>query len=731
MPIGLAGFLLTIILSVLPLYVSSQQIETQISADTITVKSGEILQAEGNVIIQYGDNTIKAKSLMFNQKTNELQIDEVKEFYDGKAIRFSADKAELDRELSEGVISAANLILDETIKIRAGEVRLKDGEISSAQGISRVTSCEVCEHKEPNWHLTASSADRDVENLNIVYRNVTVRVKGFPVAYIPYLRMPDPSVSRARGFLVPEAALTSNLATGIKLPYFIPLGSSRDLLITPYVSSKTKTLEYRYRQKFIRGDLMVKGAFSSDDLIPKKLRYFSQALGSLKLGYGVNLNFDVGKVGDTSYLGDYAYSEESELEAEITLDKTIVGKQQFLEGELSYFREKDQGSSLDEYYSLSGSYVRNISPQSIPGKLRLSANLNSALNVNDDNSFSRPPSSAQLAAGYSLENFLGPAHISTQVFGDFNSFVNSADAGTTNEEFSFKYGASSSISSPLIKKGYKKVTIINPKISLALNGQENDILGDYFIGADELTWGNIFSGKKITSLTESDKKVSVSAGLEGEVLWDNGHFMNISFAAAKLGGLTYTPNTNTGLTNRKVNYLGKFVFQTNTADEVAVNASFSSNGKLLKSDLRGTYTYEKVRLVGNYEMIDQAFDSRLSEDLKTLEFLSSYDLIDRFNVSAGGRYDLTKNQMAKTSLSLDFSSRSWQYQLSQEFLKQEREKFALSAIYDDGCTRLTFSFENRYQDLGASEPVKSLMFRVQLKPFANVVFSQGSDQLTF
>ncbi|GIR86450.1 MAG: hypothetical protein CM15mP85_30740 [Rhodobacterales bacterium] len=48
----------------------------------------------------------------------------------------------------------------------------------------------------------------------------------------------------------------------------------------------------------------------------------------------------MGKVGDTSYLGDYAYSEESELEAEITLDKTIVGKQQFLEGELSYFREK-------------------------------------------------------------------------------------------------------------------------------------------------------------------------------------------------------------------------------------------------------------------------------------------------------------------------------------------------------------------------------------------------------
>ena len=94
-----------------------------------------------------------------------------------------------------------------------------------------MTSCDECEGKEPNWHLSASSANRDSENFNIVYKDVTVRVKGLPIAYIPYLRMPDPSVDRARGFLVPEAVLTSNLASGLKLPYFIPLGLSSDLLL--------------------------------------------------------------------------------------------------------------------------------------------------------------------------------------------------------------------------------------------------------------------------------------------------------------------------------------------------------------------------------------------------------------------------------------------------------------------------------------------------------------------
>ena len=124
--------------------------------------------------------------------------------------------------------------------------------------------------------------------------------------------------------MVPEAVLTSNLASGLKLTYFIQLVLSSDLLITPYFSSKTKTLEYRYRKKFRRGEFKINGAFSDDDLVTNNLRYFSQLVGDYKLGYGINLNFNVGKVGDSSYLGDYVYSDESEFNSEISLRKTIV-----------------------------------------------------------------------------------------------------------------------------------------------------------------------------------------------------------------------------------------------------------------------------------------------------------------------------------------------------------------------------------------------------------------------
>ena len=556
-------------------------------------------------------------------------------------------------------------------------------------------------------------------------------MKGLPIAYIPYLRMPDPSVNRARGFLVPEAVLTSNLASGLKLPYFIPLGLSSDILITPYVSSKTKTLEYRYRKKFRKGELTVNGAFSDDDLVKNDLRYFSQMVGNYQMGYGIDLNFNVGKVGDSSYLGDYVYSEESDFNSDISLKKVIVEKDQFFDGDLSYLRETEQDKSLDEYYSLSGSYIKDISPVNLPGKLRLSANLNSSVNVNDDNSFSRPPSSAQMGIDYNRQTSIGSLKFSNDIYGRYNSFVNSADSGTTNEEFSFQYGASTLISAPLYAKGKGKLRLLNPKLLLSFNDQENDILGDYFIGTEELNWGNVFSGKKIRSLTESETGLSVSMGIERQVFWENGRHLELSFAASKIDNLTYTPGSTMGLEAQDLNYLGKFSYQTKNANTFGANALLSSKGHLLQGDLRGNYSHKKLNLGLNYQTIDQAIDTRLSEDLRTMNFTSEYSLSDDFQVNASGRYDLNYSRMAQTSFGISFDLGSWEYNFTQEYLKQDPDKFSMSAIFDDECTRLTFSFESRYQDIGSSEPVKSLMFRVQLKPFANVVFSQGGDQITF
>ena len=166
---NLIGTFFSIIFLFSPALVLSQKIETRITADTVVVTPEGILKAEGNLVVQHAMVKVKAKSLLFNRKDNSIKFYKISEFSDGQEIVFSALEADINEELSVGIIKAARLLLDETIKIRAEEVRLKNGEISDAKGISRVTSCEECEGKDPKWYLTASSAKRDFENLNIVY----------------------------------------------------------------------------------------------------------------------------------------------------------------------------------------------------------------------------------------------------------------------------------------------------------------------------------------------------------------------------------------------------------------------------------------------------------------------------------------------------------------------------------------------------------------------------------
>ena len=201
-----------------------------------------------------------------------------------------------------------------------------------------------------------------------------------------------------------------------------------------------------------------------------------------------------------------------------------------------------------------------------------------------------------MGINYNQRTSLGPLKFSNGLYGKYNSFVNSDDAGTTNEEFSFQYGASTLISAPLYLRGKGKLKSLNPKLLLSFNGQENDILGDYFIGTEELTWGNIYSSKKVRSLTESETGLSVSLGIERQVFWEDGRHLEVSFSASKIENLTYTPSTTLGLEGRDLNYLGKFSYRTKHADTFAANAQFSSKGRLLQSDVRGNYIHKKLNL---------------------------------------------------------------------------------------------------------------------------------------
>ena len=150
-----------------PIGVYAQDEDLVFSADRVTVQSKDILRANGNVKIQTGETIIKAEEVIINTSSNVIEFSGIKEFSDGVSTELEAEAAILDETLSIGVISAANMLINDKIKIKADRVTLKNGIIETAKNISQVTSCEICKNQTPNWHFSSSSAERDAQNLFI------------------------------------------------------------------------------------------------------------------------------------------------------------------------------------------------------------------------------------------------------------------------------------------------------------------------------------------------------------------------------------------------------------------------------------------------------------------------------------------------------------------------------------------------------------------------------------
>jgi LPS-assembly protein len=137
------------------------------------------------------------------------------------------------------VLQSARLVLDRQLQIAATQIDRVDGRYSQAyQAVA--SSCEVCfDNPTPLWEIRARRVIHDEVEQQLYFEGAQFRVMGVPVIWLPQMRMPDPTLERATGFLAPSVRATDTTGTQIRVPYFIMLGDHRDLTVTPWIGSAT------------------------------------------------------------------------------------------------------------------------------------------------------------------------------------------------------------------------------------------------------------------------------------------------------------------------------------------------------------------------------------------------------------------------------------------------------------------------------------------------------------
>lgn len=294
-------------------HVHSQAAPVLISDQVSYDSQSQLFMATGNVEVYFDGSKLTAPTVTYDKLSDRFSIEGpfVLVGASGSSVTYG-EFADLSSDLADGVIYAVNQIIEDNLQVSANKVIRSSSSLTQFDRV-RASSCRVCSTSDiPLWEVRAREAWHDDEAKTVTFRHAQLRIRNVPVAYTPWLRLPDPSVERSDGFLAPVLSINSLLGNRVGIPYFKTMGNHADVTVTPYLgfqSNVLSTVEGRYRKRFYSGFLELNGALSSDDFTERQWRSYLFTNGQFNFENGVDLEFSSQAASDSAYIGTYDFFE--------------------------------------------------------------------------------------------------------------------------------------------------------------------------------------------------------------------------------------------------------------------------------------------------------------------------------------------------------------------------------------------------------------------------------------
>ncbi len=365
---GILSWLTVVLVLAWPSASKAQEAATLV-ADRLFINADTTLTAEGAVEVLFQGSRLTAQKITYDQSTDRLTIEGPITLTDGTGTVILASQGDLSGDLRDGILKSARLVLKDQLQLAAQQMNRVNGRYTQLAKVV-VSSCQVCpSNPVPLWEIRARRVVHDQLEHQIYFDQAQFRVAGVPIFYIPRLRMPDPSVDRATGFLLPSFRSSSGLGLGMKLPYFIAIGDSRDLTLTPYVSvNGASTLQFRYRQAVRTGSFAFEGAYSRDKIFPDDDRGYLFGSGTFLMPNDYLVGFTLETASDDSYLLDYGISGKDRLSSSAFVTRTK--RDRYFDARIVHYNSLRTADDNDVLPSIVGdlSFVRRVTPNWIGGQ---------------------------------------------------------------------------------------------------------------------------------------------------------------------------------------------------------------------------------------------------------------------------------------------------------------------------------------------------------------------------
>lgn len=634
-------------------------------ADRVSVSGDSQLVAEGNVEALYGTTRIKAQRITYDRQADRLTLDGPIMLIEGENAMILADAGELDADMRNGLLRGARLVLDQRVQLAANRIDRVGGRYTQLYKVA-ATSCRVCNSDTaPIWQIRARRAIHDEQEKQIYFDQAQLRVLDVPILWLPRLRLPDPTLSRATGFLIPSLSQDSQLGTGVRIPYFIRIGDHRDLTITPFLSTDSTTLEFRYRQAYRNGDLTIEGAWSDDDLRPESRGYVF-ATGAFDLSRGFKLRFDIEAVTDKAYLVDYNYSDKDRLDSSISLSR--VQRDEYVNASLITYRTLRDGEINAQIPTIIGDlrYERRLFPKRLGGEVRMGFSAHGHRRYSDADVLGRDVGRAEANIAW-MRGWTLPGGVLARLETGLSVDTYRTLQDSTREQATGQVTprAGLTLRWPLVKYGNNGITqVLEPVAMIAwVGGNRPDIANDESTRV-EFDEGNLLSLSRFPATDRRERGLSAAYGVNWAMYDAAGRRANLTLGHVVRQDVQPDFTLSSGLDGTSSNLLVAGQYVTSGGLAVTTRTLFDEGFGLSKAEARAAWITPDLGLGASYVWLAADAAENRATSVSEWSVDGSYRLSRHWTGTANWRYDISSQRTAEAGLGLQYRNECVEVSLS-------------------------------------------------------------------
>ncbi len=662
-------------------------------ADEIFITPDRKLVAEGNVEAFQGDVKLTAQSVTYDRETGELTLTGPIRIDQGGNSTLLADSAQLDSGIQNGLLMGARMVFDQQVQIASVQATRAAGRYTQFSKVA-ATSCHVCANgRPPIWQIRARKVTHDQLERQLYFEGAQFRILDVPVFYFPTLRLPDPTLERATGFLVPSIRTTSQLGTGVQVPYFFKIGDHKDLTLTPYLSSKTRTLGFRYRQAFKRGRIRLRGSYTRDDLQPGQDRGYFFADGRFGLGNDYRLTFDIKTTSDDSYLADYGLPDFDRLRSEIALER--IKRDTAFRTSFIHYKSLRDSENQDEIPSrvFDINYRKRFFPSTLGGEVELSLDGHTHTRTSDEDIIGRDVARATFdaewlrnwtfATGLRAEALVG-ASVDTFNIRNDSEFPNNVTRSTPRAAFTLRY--------PMLRREQSGATqILEPIAQIGWTHVSNNDVPNDESTFQELDQGNLLSLSRFPAPDRREDGATAVVGLNWSRYNADGWRALATIGQVFRSDADPDFTLTSGLQGTKSDILLAGQLNNGKGLTLAARGLLNSDFSFTKAEIRAGWSNGDTAISGGYIWLEPDPAEANNDEISELR--------------VGGRYRVDQNWLTLASARYDFS-------------ESEPLRLGFGVTYENECVQVNVNVNRRFTSTSSIEPSTEFGFTVALTGYS-------------